>query len=366
MKWFERQLNFDIWLLGAVLALSFFGLLMIYSTSFILSMQKFGNPYHYFKHELVYLFVGLLGMVAAMHFNNERWRSFASLFMAVAFAGLVAVFFFGATRGAHRWLRYAGFQFQPSELAKFAVILYFAHSLAKRQDKLKTFWSGLAPYLGILGLYVGMVMLEPDFGGALSIGLLGVMLLFTAGVSLKYLAAAGGAAVPVGLYFLASEEYRWRRLVAFLDPWQYSKDYAFQLIQSFLAFGNGGLFGVGLGMGHQKLFYLPDAHTDFIFSVIAEEWGWLGVMAVIAVYALLITRGAMIAIFAENKYSSYLAMGITAMIGLPAVINMAVVTGLLPTKGLVLPFLSYGGSSLLINLFAAGILLNISAKRFQA
>jgi cell division protein FtsW len=366
MKWVERRLDFDIWLLASVLALSFFGLLMVYSTSFALSMEKFGNPYHYFEHELVYLFVGLLGMAAAMHFNHERWRHFGTLFMALALAGLVAVFFFGSTRGAHRWLRYAGFQFQPSELAKFAVILYFAHSLDKRQAKLKSFWSGLVPYMGILGLYVGLVMLEPDFGGAMSIALLGVILLFTAGVSMKYLAATGAAALPVGLYFLASEEYRFRRLVAFMDPWQYSKDYAFQLIQSFLAFGNGGWVGVGLGMGHQKLFYLPDAHTDFIFSVIAEEWGWVGVMAVIAVFVLFITRGAMAAIFAPNHYSSYLAMGVTAMIGLPAVINMAVVTGLLPTKGLVLPFLSYGGSSLLINLFAAGILLNISAKRFRA
>jgi len=365
MKWFEKQLNFDIWLLGAVLALSFFGLLMVYSTSFILSVEKFGNPYHYLERELIFLIPGLVLMVAAMHTSHERIKYLGTLFLLIACIGLVAVFFFPASRGAHRWIKYAGFQFQPSELAKLGIIIYFANSLAKRQEKLNKLLTGLGPYFAIIGLLVVMVLAEPDFGGALSIALLGMIMLYTAAVRLSFLLGTSAAVLPFGIYFLMSEEYRWRRLVAFLHPWQYSRDYAFQLIQSFLAFGNGGLLGVGLGMGHQKLFYLPDAHTDFIFSVIAEEWGWAGVMAVILAFLVFITRGIMAAIFSPDRYSCYLATGITAMVGLPALINMAVVTGLLPTKGLVLPFLSYGGSSLLINLFAAGILLNISAKRYR-
>ena len=365
MKWFERKLNFDIYMLASVLALSFFGLLMVYSTSFMLSQEKFGNPYYFFKRELVSLILGLVLMVVAMHFNHERWKYFGSLFMVVAFVGLVAVFFFPATRGAHRWIRFGPMPFQPSELAKLAVILYFANSLAKRQEKLKKLVSGLGPYFIILLVFVGLILKEPDFGGALAVALLGMVLFFTAEVRLGFLFGTTAAALPVGVYYLASEAYRWRRLVAFMAPWKYSQNVAFQLIQSFLAFGNGGLWGVGLGMSHQKLFYLPDAHTDFIFSVIAEEMGWLGVMAVILVYVMFITRGAITAMLSPNRYSCYLAMGITGMIALPAIMNMAVVTGLLPTKGLVLPFLSYGGNSLMINMFASGILLNISAKRYQ-
>lgn len=365
MSWFEKKLNFDIWLLAAAIILSSFGALMVYSTSSILAMDKFGDQSYYLKREIVYLMAGFVLMAASMHFNHERLRFFSSLILIIAFAGLIAVFFFSPIRGAHRWIKFSSFQFQPSELARLAIVLYFAHSLSKRQEKLNRFLSGIGPYLAIIALFVILILAEPDFGGSLSIALLGMVVLFTAGVRLRYLLAASAAGLPIALYLLASEEYRWRRLIAFINPWAYSKDYAFQLVQSFLAFGNGGLFGVGLGMSHQKLFYLPDAHTDFIFSVIAEEWGWAGVIAVIAVFALFVTRGLIIAFFSPDRYSCYLATGITAMIALPAVINMAVVTGLLPTKGLVLPFLSYGGSSLLINLTASGILLNISAKRYQ-
>jgi len=365
MKWFEKQLNFDIYLLGALLALAFFGLLMVYSTSFALSMELHGNPYYYLKKEVIFLLAGLAAMVAAMHFNHERMGMFGSLFMLAAFAGLAAVFFFPPARGAHRWLGIAGYKFQPSELAKLAIILYFARSLAKRQEKLKKLITGLGLYLAIILAFAVMVMLEPDFGGALSIALLGMVMLYIAETRLSFLIAAAVVALPAAIYFLASETYRWNRLISFLEPWQHRDNYGFQLVQSFLAFGNGGLFGTGLGMGHQKLFYLPDAHTDFIFSVIAEECGWVVVLAVIMVYLVVITRGITAAVFAPDRYSCYLATGITAMIGLPAMINMAVVTGLLPTKGLVLPFLSYGGSSLLINMFAAGILLNVSAKRYR-
>jgi len=365
MKIFEKQLNFDLWLLGAILALNIFGLVMVYSTSSILAQEYFQNPYFFLKRHIIWLALGMSLMFSFMHIDHHRLRIFAFPLVLFSLLLLTSVFFFPEVRGAHRWLRFGPIQFQPSELAKLSLVIYLAHLLDKRQKKLKYFFKGIFPYLSIIGAVVGLVLLEPDFGGALSIALLAFVMLYTAGARLSYLLGTALLSAPLVLYFLASEEYRWQRLIAFLNPWQYAKSAGFQLVQSFLAFGSGGLFGVGLGMSHQKLFYLPDAHTDFIFSVIGEELGWVGVMAVIIIFGIFITRGILVAIFSPSKYSCYLALGLTAMIGLSAVVNMAVVTGLLPTKGLVLPFLSYGGSSLVINLLACGILLNISAKRFR-
>ncbi len=365
MKWFEKGLNFDRWILVTVLALAFFGMVMIYSTSSVLAADRYHDGYYFLKKTLIALGLGLGLMIAAMRLDHNRLRVFGGMMLFISLLLLLIVFFFPAARGAHRWLHFGPFPFQPSEFAKLAIVIYLAHSLDKRQEKLGHFWSGVAPYLAIIGILVGIVLFEPDFGGALAIALLSFAILYTAGIKLKYLVSAGLAGTAAGLFFLTREEYRWQRLISFIDPWKYAKDEAFQLIQSFLAFGSGGLFGVGLGMSHQKMFYLPDAHTDFILSVIAEECGWVVVFAIIIAYAVFLTRGVWVALKSPNNYSRYLAMGLTLMIAMPAVINMAVVTGLLPTKGLVLPFLSYGGSSLIINMLAAGILLNVSAKRYQ-
>jgi len=365
MKWFERDLNFDLWLLGAILILSLFGLIMVYSTSSILAQEYYQDPYFFLKKHLIWLGMGLSLMFLVMHLDHNHLRYFAFPLVVLAILLLAVVFVFPPIRGAHRWIHLGPIQFQPSEIAKLALVIYLAHSLAKRDENLKSFKKGFIPFLFIIGLVVGLVLIEPDFGGALSIALLALLMLYIAGVRLSYLIGAGLLSAPLLYFFLIHEDYRWQRIIAFLDPWQYAQSAGFQLIQSFFAFGSGGIFGVGLGMSHQKLFYLPDAHTDFIFSVIGEELGWIGVMVVIIIFGIFITRGLWVAILSPNKYSCYLAMGLTAMIGLPAVINMAVVTGLLPTKGLVLPFLSYGGSSLVINFICCGILLNISAKRYQ-
>jgi len=365
VKWFEKNLNFDRWILITVFTLSFLGLVMVYSTSSFFATDKYHDPYFFLKRHLIYLSLGIALMFLAMHLNHYRLRFFGGMMVFISILLLLIVFYFPATRGAQRWLKFGPFQFQPSELAKLALVIYLSYSLAKRKEKLNNFTRGIAPYLAIIGIVVGLVLLEPDFGGALSIALLSFIILYTAGIRFSYLLISSLSASVLGLIFLNQEEYRLERLIAFLDPWKYAQKEAFQLIQSFLAFGSGGLFGVGLGMSHQKLFYLPDAHTDFIFSVIGEETGWIGVIAIILIYGIFLARGIWVSLRSPSAYSRYLAMGLTTMIILPAVINMAVVTGLLPTKGLVLPFLSYGGSALLINLTAAGILLNISAKRYQ-
>ncbi len=365
MNWFEKNLNFDRWILITTFILAFLGLVMVYSTSSIFAADRYDDPYFFLKKTMISLSIGLMLLFIFMHFDHNRLRLLSGMMVFIAALLLVAVFFFPASRGAHRWLRLGLFPVQPSELAKLALVIYLAHSLSKRGDKLQDFIKGVAPYLVVIGVLVGLVLLEPDFGGALSIGALSLIILFAAGIRLRYLLIPSAAAIVLAPLFLLITGYNLERLTAFLHPWEYAKDESFQLIQSFLAFGSGGWLGVGLGMSHQKMFYLPDAHTDFIFSVIAEETGWLGVMLIIITFGVFLTRGIWVALKSPDAYSRNLAIGLTMMIIMPAVINMAVVTGLLPTKGLVLPFLSYGGSSLLVNMTAAGILLNISAKRYR-
>jgi len=365
MNWFEKNLNFDRWILVVVFTLAFLGLVMVYSTSSVLATDRYHNPYHFLKLGIIYLCLGLCLIIFFMHLDHNRLRFFSGMVLFIAILLLIAVLFFPAIRGAHRWLRFGMFRFQPSELAKLAMVIYLSHSLAKREDKLREFAKGVMPYLGITALIVVLVLAEPDFGGAIVIALLSGILLYTAGVKLKYLALSGAIAFVLGLTFLAQTEHNIERLICFLDPWKYRSEEAYQLIESFLAFGSGGLFGVGLGMSRIKMHFLPDAHTDFILAVIAEEAGFIGVFVIILLFGVFLTRGVWVSLYAPDAYSRYLAMGLTMMIVMPAVVNMAVVTGLLPTKGLVLPFISYGGSSLLINMSAAGILLNISAKRLR-
>ena len=364
-RWFEKGLNFDRWLLGAVLLLCFFGLVMVYSTSTILSMDKYNDPYFFLRRHILWLFLGGALMLITMHLNAERIRAFSGLGIILAIGLLIIVFFLPPIKKVHRWIDLGPFLFQPSEFARLALVIYLSHSLAKRKDQPLEFFRHILPYFLIIGLIAGLVYFEPDLGGAITIGLIGMVLLYVGGVKKIYLGLAGALGVVGFVYSVLREDYQWARIKAFIDPWQFADNLGYQLAQSFLAFGSGGLFGLGLGMSHQKLYFLPDAHTDFILSVIGEEWGFIGVMGVIIVFGIFITRGMSIALLSPDQYHCNLALGLTAMIGLPAIVNMAVVMGLAPTKGLVLPFLSYGGSALLINLIAVGILLNVSAKRYQ-
>jgi cell division protein FtsW len=246
---------------------------------------------------------------------------------------------------------------------KLSLVLYLAHSLAKKSDKITTFSVGVLPHLVVGGIFLGLIVMQPDLGTAVTLGLLIFLMLFVAGARPSHLALIGLAALPVVAFAVMGKEYRMRRLLTFLDPWADASKSGFQIIQSYIAFGSGQLWGRGLGESRQKLFYLPEAHTDFIFSVIGEEMGLLGALAVLALFAVIIMRGLRLAGRIEDPFSQHLAFGLTTLLALQALIHMGVVMGLMPTKGLVLPFISYGGSAMVINLIEAGMLLSLSRGR---
>jgi cell division protein FtsW len=277
---------------------------------------------------------------------------------------LVAIFVPGlghAAGGARRWVHLGPLNFQPSELAKPALILYLAWSLSRKQDRMADFKAGFLGPVLIAGIPIGLILLQPDFGTAVSLALVVCLMLFVAGARVSYLMGAGLLALPVVYHLVASTPYRMRRIMAFLDPWSTRHAAGYQVAESLISIGSGGLAGVGLGDGRQKLFFLPEAHTDFIYSIIGEELGLIGTVLIIALFALLVWRGLKAAYAAEDAFGAYLALGLTAILGLQASLNMAVAMGLLPTKGLTLPFISYGGTSLVLSLTAAGILLAVSA-----
>lgn len=369
MKWIEKDLRFDLWLTMGVVSLTGIGIVMIYSTSSITAEHLFnGQSTFFLKRQLISMLLGMTAMAIAMHVNYEKLALVVWPLLIFSLVLLVAVLIPGIgveIKGSHRWFRFAGFSFQPSELARLAMVLYLAHSLTRKQDVIKSFKYGMLPYLLISGLMIGLIFVEPDMGGAVTLGIIVLVMLFVAGTRISYLIGLVALSAPVIFYFMASAEYRWRRVMATINPWDYWHDAGWQLVQSLLAFGSGGIFGVGLGDGRQKLFYLPDAHTDFILSVIGEELGFIGVLAVVVLFGIIAWRGGAIALKASSHFGTFLAFGITTMIVMPAFINMAVVLGLLPTKGLVLPFVSYGGTALIIYLGSAGILLNISAKMYR-
>ena len=265
--------------------------------------------------------------------------------------------------GAYRWFKIGPFALQPSELVKLSLAVYMAYSMSKKGNNMSSFSKGLLPHLLVVGTFMFVILIQPDLGTTVILGCWLMILLFVAGLNLFHLLAMVIIACPMVLWLITHAEYRLNRLLAFMKPWEYSNGLGFQIIHSFLAFGSGGILGVGLGNSKQKLLYLPEPHTDFILSILAEELGLVGITVIILLFTILIIRGIKIALDAPDLYSSYLAMGITILLGLQVVINMGVVMGLLPTKGLTLPFLSYGGSSLLVNLIGIGMLMSISARK---
>jgi cell division protein FtsW len=262
--------------------------------------------------------------------------------------------------GAKRWLRFPGVSVQPAEIAKVAWVVYLSYSLAKKREKVKHFSIGFLPHLGLAGVLVGLCMLEPDFGSSVALLFLMFVLLFAAGARLSWLVGSVLLAIPFAYTAITTSEYRMKRITAFLDPWANRQGSGYQVAESLMSIGSGGTTGLGLGDGRQKLFFLPEAHTDFIFAIIGEELGLIGVGALITLYGIVIWRGIRASLNATEPFGSYLGLGITALIGFQAVVNMAVAMGLVPTKGLTLPFISYGGSSLIVLMGAAGLLLSIS------
>lgn len=338
---------------------------MVYSASSIMAEKRFADGFYFLKRQGMFALLGFLVMLVAMQVDYRHLQKLAVLifFSAVVLLGLVLVPGVGTQiGGAARWIRMPGFSIQPAEVAKLALVIYMAHSLSKKGEKLDSFTQGVLPYVVILAVMLGLVLAQPDLGSAITLAGVAITMMVIAGCRMRYLVGLGIVALPVLYYMIMNVDYRRRRILAFLNPWEDPTNSGFQIIQSWIAFGSGGLFGNGLGESKQKLFYLPEAHTDFIFSVIGEELGFLGVFVVSAMFLVLIIRGVRTTLGAPDLFGRNLAFGITLLLGLEAFVNIAVVLGMLPTKGLALPFLSYGGTSLLTTLFAIGVLLNISSQ----
>ena len=341
------------------------GIIMIYSSSSIVAAQRFHDGSYFIKKQFLFGTCGIISMLTVMNIPYTLFKKIAYPLWLLCVALLILVILPGIgtqVGGAVRWIRLGPVSFQPAELAKLSVIIVMAYSLAKKEpEQLFSFSIGVLPHLVFVVPLTVLILLEPDFGTAMMLIAFLFSMLFVAGVAKRYLGllVSGGMAAAAVLVF--EKAYRMERLLAFLDPWKHSDDSGFQIVQSFLAFGAGGILGTGLGRGTQKLFYLPEPHTDFILSVIGEELGFIGVVAVIALFVLFVVCGIRIALHADDLFGTYMSLGIVIMLGLQAVMNMGVVMGLLPTKGMPLPFVSYGGTALLINLVSVGMLLSVSA-----
>jgi cell division protein FtsW len=355
----------NFFLLISVLCLVGIGIVMVYSASSALAGIKYKTQYHFLKKQAICSILGLIAMIACRHIPLKLFRTLAYPILVLAIGCLAAVFIpqlgFSAG-GATRWLKISHITIQPSEFARFALAIFLAYSLGKKYQHIKTFSIGFLPHLFLLLVFAGLLFFQPDFGTILIFFAIAWIMMFSAGVPVLHLLAPLLILIPVLVFFMIFEPYRLQRLLVFWDPWQYPSTGGYQIIHSLMAFGTGGLIGTGLGQSYQKLFYLPEPHTDFIFSVIGEEGGLLGVMVIIALYAVIVWHGIFAARNARDLFACFLAIGITAGIGLQVCINMGVALGLLPTKGLTLPFLSYGGTSLLVNMASMGLLMNIGER----
>lgn len=356
---------YDLQLLFPVLFLVGIGIVMVYSASSALAIKKFGSDFYFLKKHAVFALIGICVLVFCRHVPYQRYRNLAYPFLGLAIVLLAAVLIspLGVTAGgAKRWLRIGAIQFQPSEFARLALLVYLAYSMEKKIDRIKDFSIGFIPHVVVMGVLAALVLLQPDFGSAVILAFLTWVMMFIGGTRLTYLLGSCAFLVPLAWFYINSAEYRRRRWISFIDPWQYSSDQGYHATQSLMAFGSGGWWGAGIGKSYQKLFYLPEPHTDFIFAVIGEELGVIGVLAIVLLYALIIAKGIRIARHAPDLFGCYLAIGLTAALGLQICVNMGVTLALLPPKGLTLPFLSYGGTSLVMNMAAIGILMNIAAS----
>jgi len=357
-----RKLKSDKLLFTATVLLVCTSVVMVYSASAVIAMENQGDPYLYLFKQATWALLGLALVPVMMRIDYRTYRQPAVIWtgLAVVSIALVAVLFGHARNGANRWLGFGSLGVQPSELAKLVVILFIAALLERRMDRIDEPTHALLPIGIVLGGIVALILREPDLGTSVSIVVIAAVMIFAAGIDYRYVAAVALAAAPALYFLLAFSEYRWRRVMAFLNPWAYPLGDGFQMIQSMIAVGTGGISGRGLMGGVQKLFYLPEPHNDFIYAVISEELGLIGASVVLACFCVITWRGLRTSLRAPDRFGSFLALGLTTMVAFQAFFNISVVLGLLPTKGIPLPFVSYGGSSLLINLLGMGILLNVS------
>jgi cell division protein FtsW len=357
-----RKLKSDKVLFLVTLFLVCSSVVMVYSASAVHALNWFNQPYFFLIKQAMWAALGLAAMTIAMRFDYRNYRepSFIWLSLAVAIVALIAVLFAPPIHGSRRWFDVGGLGVQPSELAKLSAIFFIAALLERRMNRIDDVPYALVPIGIVVGGLFGLILLEPDLGTAITLLLIAAAMVFAAGLSYRYVAGVVLSGLPIVYFVLMSAPYRRRRLMAFWNPWNDPLGDGYQVIQSLIAVGAGGLFGRGLMGGVQKLFYLPEPHTDFIYAVIGEELGLIGTTVVLACFVIIAWRGCHIAMHAPDRFGTFLAIGLTTMIAVQAFVNISVVLGLVPTKGIPLPFVSAGGSSMLISLLGMGILLNVS------
>jgi cell division protein FtsW len=359
-----KRVSVDRWLFTVTMLLVFVGLVMVFSASAVMARERFGSPYAFLLKQLVCAAAGLVAMVVAMRVDYRRYKHPALVFslLGITTLLLISVFFLDRSHNTHRWFRVGAFSFQPSELAKPVLILFLAYFLQARTKLMDDWRNTLAPAAAPVLVLLALIVLQPDLGTAIACAGIAACILYVAGMRLRYFAYAFGASL-LPLYFLIFHvSWRRDRILAFLNPYADRQKTGFHIIQSLIAVGTGGVTGTGLMEGKQKLFYLPEPHTDFIFAVTAEEFGLLGAMFVVALFAIFLWRGMRASWRTEDVFGRYLAVGITSMVVLQAFINISVVLGMMPTKGIPLPLVSYGGSSIFVTLACVGVLLNITKQ----
>lgn len=339
------------------------GIVMIYSSSGIYALQEMKDSAYFLNRHLLFLSIGFVLMIGSMVIDYRRLRPWVKPLIILSLVFLVIVLIPGigkASFGARRWFKIGSLSFQPSELAKLVFLVYAADFLARKKGRIHDFREGFLPLILMLGIFCFLIVKQPDLGNSVLLAGIVLVMIFVAGAKIRHILLLSILALPALYFLIVMVPYRMARILAFLDPWQDSQGIGFQLSQSQIALGSGGMLGVGLGKSVQKLFYLPAAYTDFILSIIGEELGLLGTLSVIVLFIIFIWQGARIAKRTTEPFGYYLAFGIVAMLGLQAVVNIGVSIGAFPTKGLPLPFISYGGSALIFHMTAAGLLLNIS------
>ena len=357
-----RKLAPDKRIFAATIGLALFGVVMVYSASALIAQHENQNQFHYVIKQGVWVMIGFGVMLLMMQFNYQLLKNRRLVYglLLLCTLGLICVFAFGAINGAHRWIRLRGVSLQPSEMSKLALIIFLAYFLEKRAGEEGDFWRTFVPCGIVTAWFAGLVVIEPDFGTAMMLVLIFTVTIYTAGARVKHLAMAAAPALVVAAGLLIFVPFRMKRLIVFLDPWADQQGAGFQVVQSLIAIGSGGSNGLGFAQGKQKMLFLPFAHSDFIFAVIGEELGLVGAIAIVVVFALFLWRGVRTALLAPDRFGMLLSLGIVTSIVAQAMFNISVVLSLVPTKGIPLPFISYGGSSLVPTLAAVGILLNVS------
>ncbi|HTS36145.1 MAG TPA: putative lipid II flippase FtsW [Candidatus Solibacter sp.] len=359
-----KRVSVDRWLFTVTMLLVFVGLVMVFSASAVMARERFGSEYAFLSKQLIWAVAGLAAMTVTMRVDYKRYKHPALVFSFIGITTLllISVFFLDRSHNTHRWIRAGGFSFQPSELAKPVLILFLAYFLESRVKSMDDVRNTLLPAAAPVLVFLGLIVLQPDLGTAIACAGITACILYVAGMRLKYFGYAFAASLPPLYFLIFHVAFRRDRILAFLNPYADRQKAGFHIIQSLIAVGTGGVTGTGLMEGKQKLFYLPEPHTDFIFAVTAEELGLLGALFVVALFAVFLWRGMRASWRTEDVFGRYLAVGITSMVVLQAFINISVVLGMMPTKGIPLPLVSYGGSSLFVTLACIGVLLNITKQ----